>query len=557
MSGSLQSGVSLAALMKPVGPKAEAFVWDKRLLTAIMGPVGSAKTTSCIRKMIHGALWQDAGPDGVYRAKWGVIRDTYPQLKKTALASWFTWFPKKLGEWSGEAPFEHTVRFKVLMGAPFITGPKRWATVELTVLFAAIGENRVEDVMRGWELTGLWLNEGDLVARDVFTIGVGRIGRYPSMLQGGCKWRGIILDMNAPDVDNWTYEIFVDQDLGLDEETLGELQEELGDLFGIGFYEQPGGRSKDPPPENIANLPKGYYAQQILGMGRDAHKIRRMVDNEFGPVRAGQAVYPEYQDNLHCKGRIGHNGGPPIDDGGKLAPIRSKKIRLAVDGGLTPAAVFGQRDHRGQIRGLGEVVVFADREDDALEQLGPTAFAQQVARYAQEEFPDNPLDEIAFADPATVAGEGAKGEDLSWRQTFQKALSAELGYKVRVKPAPVPRNALTPRLEAVRKPMLRLVEGGEPGMVICPVRCKILRRGFKGMYVYRRSQLQGGHGRFVDEPVKNDYSHVHDAWQYLCVSYDKGVGDSDSDGGRHPGERGGARQSRVKVDGKYSVYAGR
>jgi len=533
---------SIATLMKPVGPKAEAFAFDKRLITGIMGPVGSAKTTTCIRKMIHGALWQTPGPDGVFRAKWGVIRDTYPQLKKTALASWFTWFPKKLGQWNGEAPYEHTVRFKVMAGAPFIAGPRRWVTVELTVLFAAIGEHKVEDVLRGWELTGLWMNEGDLVARDVFTFGVGRIGRYPSASQGGCTWRGIILDMNAPDVDNWTYEIFVDQDLGLDDETKAELLEELGELFGIGFYVQPGGRSKDPPPENIENLPKGYYAQQIMGMGRDKHKIRRMVDNEFGPVRKGQPVFPEYQDDLHCAKA-------------KLDPIRGKDLRLSVDGGLTPAAVFQQRDHRGQVRTLGEVVVFADNDEEELEQLGPSAFARMCARYAQDEFPDNKIAEIGFADPATLAGEGAAGEDRSWRQTFQAELSKALGYKVRIKPAPVKGNALTPRLESVRKPMQRLVEGGEPGYVICPVRCPILRRGFKGMYVYRRTTLQGGHGRYLDEPVKNDYSHVQDANQYGCASYEKSPVD-DTRSGHHPGERGHPGE-RVKVTHKYDVFVGR
>lgn len=549
----------IAQLMKSVGPKADGFAFDKRLITGIMGPVGSAKTTTCIRKMIHGALWQDPSPkDGVYRAKWGVIRDTYPQLKKTALASWFTWFPKKLGEWNGEAPYEHTVRFRVLAGAPFISGPRRWVTIELTVLFAAIGEHKVEDVMRGWELTGLWMNEGDLVARDVFTIGIGRVGRYPSAVNGGCKWRGIILDMNAPDIDNWTYEIFVDQDLGLDDDTLDELRAQLGELFGIGFYVQPGGRSKDPPPENLENLADGYYAQQILGMGRDKHKIRRMVDNEFGPVRKGQPVFPEYQDEVHCTGRpvgMGHNGGPALEDPKALEPIAGKDIRISVDGGLTPAAVFTQRDHRGQIRVIGEVVVFADDEDEELEQLGPTAFAKMCARYVQDEFPEHNLAPIGYADPATTAGEKAKGEDLSWRQTFQKELTKALGYKVRIKAAPVKGNALTPRLEAVRKPMLQLVEGGEPAYMICPVRCPILRRGFKGMYVYRRTKLQGGHGRYVDEPVKNDFSHVHDANQYACASYEKSSTD-DTRGNRHPG---GASHpaARVKNKREYNVFAGR
>jgi hypothetical protein len=225
--------VGVAQLMKPTGPVGERFLNDKRLITGIMGPVGSAKTTKCVAKMVKSALWQEPGPDGIYRAKWGVIRDTYPQLKKTVLATWFRWFPKTLGDWNGEAPYEHTLRFLVIHGG-------RKCEVELTVIFAAIGENKAEDVMRGWEVTGIWLNEGDLVSHEVFAYAMTRIGRFPA----NCTWRGLILDMNAPDIENWTYTVFVEQDLGITDELAAELRAELGELFGIGFHVQPGGRSK-------------------------------------------------------------------------------------------------------------------------------------------------------------------------------------------------------------------------------------------------------------------------------------------------------------------------
>jgi hypothetical protein len=164
---------AIAALMKPVGPRAEAFAWDKRLITGIMGPVGSAKTTTCIRKMIHGALWQKPGPDGVYRAKWGVIRDTYPQLKKDGARELVSVVSEGDRRVERRSAVRAYVRFTVFMGG-------RKLIVELTVIFAAIGENKAEDVMRGWEVTGIWLNEGDLVSHEVFAYAVTRIGRYPS-----------------------------------------------------------------------------------------------------------------------------------------------------------------------------------------------------------------------------------------------------------------------------------------------------------------------------------------------------------------------------------------
>jgi hypothetical protein len=525
--------------MRPTGPVGEAFLNDRRLITGIMGPVGSAKTTKCVAKMVKSALWQKPGPDGIYRAKWGVIRDTYPQLKKTVLATWFRWFPKQLGEWNGEAPFEHTLQFLVIEGVV-----KKY--VELTVIFAAIGENKAEDVMRGWEVTGIWLNEGDLVAYEVFAYAMTRVGRFPGASQGGCQWRGLILDMNAPDIENWTYGVFVEKDLGLDAELEEELRRELGEMFGVGFHVQPGGRSKSPPPENIENLPKGYYAQQIFALSKQPWLVRRMVDNEFGPTRHGQVVFTEYNDEIHCAKDT-------------LEPIRGVALKISADAGLTPAAVIRQRDHRGQIRVLGEVVAIAETENDSLEQLGAYAFGKRVGRYCKDEFPGVPVHPIVRCDPAAAAGEGATSADPSWRQNFQKGLRDELGDAIKVKKSQCKNNHLEKRLQAVRTPMLTLVEGGDPGFIICPTRCKVLRKGFKGMYVIQRSKLQGGMERFSDAPAKTMWSHVQDACQYGCVDEQHAANDDDLEGVMHPGSKRSERSGRreVKVDREYNIFSGR
>jgi hypothetical protein len=530
----------IAALMKPTGPVGEAFLNDRRLITGIMGPVGSAKTTKCVAKMVKSALWQKPGPDGVYRAKWGVIRDTYPQLKKTVLATWHRWFPKQLGQWNGEAPYEHTLRFLTLEG-----GQKRY--VELTVIFAAIGENRAEDVMRGWEVTGIWLNEGDLVAYDVFAYAMTRVGRYPGASQGGCQWRGLILDMNAPDIENWTYGVFVEKDLGLDNELAEELRAELGEMFGIGFHVQPGGRSKNPLPENIENLPPGYYAQQVFALSKQPWLVRRMVDNLFGPTRHGQVVFTEYNDELHCAKQ-------------KLEAIRGVPLKISADAGLTPAATIRQRDHRGQIRVLGEVVQFAETENDELQQLGAYAFGRTVGRYVKDEFPGSEIYPIVRIDPAGAAGEGAASADPSWRQNFQRGLREELGDKVRVRKSQLRTNRLEARLQAVRTPMLTLVEGGEPGFIICPVRCRVLRKGFKGMYVIQRSKLAGGMERYANEPAKTMWSHVQDANQYGCVDELHAGNEEELGETVHPGmmkRNARPRRREVKAIGDYNRFSGR
>jgi hypothetical protein len=82
-----------AVTFKPVGPVARAFINDRMFISSIMGPYGSAKTTSCFQKILN-ARCGSPGPDGVRRIRVCVIRATYAQLKTNVMADWFSWFPK-------------------------------------------------------------------------------------------------------------------------------------------------------------------------------------------------------------------------------------------------------------------------------------------------------------------------------------------------------------------------------------------------------------------------------------------------------------------------------
>lgn len=487
-----ETGVSL---MAPVGPVAEDFVHDQRLITAIMGPYGSAKTTSSIRKIVQSAFWQKPGPDGVRRVRWCVVRDTYQQLETNVLNSWFTWFPKTKANWNGRQ-MVYRGRFEVA----FLTGQPA-VMIEIEVYFRAMGDQKAEDVLKGLELTGLWLNEVDTLDKGVLRFGLPRCGRYPPAKDGGCQWYGVICDFNAPDIDNWTYELLVEQQFPIDGEALQRLREALGDRFGIGYHRQPGGRSDpdkgEPEPENLRNLPQGYYANLMLGMS--ANDIRRFVDNEFGAVRSGQPVYPEFNDGMHTA----------------KEPLRAAlgvPVCFAVDGGSTPAAVFGQRDEHGRIRWLHEVVVFAPGEDVVLEQLGAEAFGEHVGNVWLDKYADCDFGG-AWGDPAAWYG---PEDEYSWVSLFWRAFQRTVGSAARkwkIKPAPCKGNRLPERLEAVRRPLTRNI-AGQPAFQLSP-ECRVLRRGFNNGYVIVRTQLSGGMGRWGDKPLKNDFSHVHDAGQYL------------------------------------------
>lgn len=516
-----EAGEAKVQTFNTVGPVAETFINDPTFISTIMGPYGSAKTTSCFQKILRVAALQHPSPvDGVRRIRVCVIRATYAQLETNVMADWFSWFPRTKENYNGETKTQ-----KLRFHMPPL------GIVEVEMLFRALGDLKAEEIFKGMAITLLWLNEVDTLDLNVLKFGLPRVGRFPMAKDGGCAWSGVIADMNAPDVDNWTYELLVDDAtplhvrLGITEELCDQMRALYGGNFGIAFHRQPGGRT--PEAENLANLPDGYYDKMMLGLSEN--EIRRFVDNEFGAVNNGQPVYPEFNDGFHVAKA-------------PLKPLPGLVISAGLDGGSTPAAVFGQEAPDGQVRILDELVVFNQDKSKALERMGPIAFARECRRFIAERWPNARIGDLWF-DPAAFYGE--HDEDLAWATTFAK----EFGAKV--KPSPVKGNRLTPRLEAVRTCLTRNV-GAKPGMVVSPT-CKHLRRGFNNGYVIQRVRLSNGSGRWKDEPDKNDFSHVHDALQYLvCGLRRKGsdvLDDMDA--------RAAARRQRERVSFGGGYFSGR
>jgi hypothetical protein len=468
-------GNATIVVFKPVGPVARRFINDRKFISSIMGPYGSAKTTSCFQKILNAALWQNPQADGSRKIRVCCVRATYAQLQTNVMKDWFSWFPKTRDNWN-EQRMTHNVRIDF----PGI------GIVEIEMLFRALEHyTKPEEVFKGMALTLLWLNEVDTLSMQVLKFGMPRVGRYPAAKDGGCVWSGIIADFNAPDIDNWVYDFLVNKNFDMPEELIEQIQAAYGSEFGISFHQQPGGRS--PEAENLDNLPPGYYDRLLIGF--NDNEKRRFVDNKFGAVMNGQPVFPEYNDDFHR--------------GDEVAPIPGLRINIGLDGGMTPAAVFFQEGDDGQIRVLDELVVMAANDNETLQRLGVTNFATECRAFFDRQYPRYLVGEI-WGDPAGF--DGGDDEDLAWMQKFGKVF----GKKVRK--APVSGNRLTPRLEAVRKCLTSNV-GSKPGMLISS-RCKKLRQGFNNGYVLIRVKFSNGSGLTKNEPLKNDFSHVHDALQY-------------------------------------------
>jgi hypothetical protein len=535
-------GNAATATFEPVGPRARGFVNDRKFISSIMGPYGSAKTTSCFQKILNVVAWQVPNPrDGIRRIRVCCIRQTYGQLEDNAMKDWFAWFPKTKENWNGER-YTHTLTLDIpgLSTAAQIAAAKTDAAHQnmmngrciIEMVFRGLGELKAEAVFKGMQLTLLWLNEADTLSRDVLNYGLPRVGRFPAAKDGGCAWSGIITDFNAPEIDNWTYDLLVNKDLGIPDDELARLQEQYGPDFGINFWRQPGGL--DPEAENLGNLPPGYYERLIIGFAGNDNKVRRFVHNEFGAINNGQPVYPEFNDALHVAKEF-------------VRPIPGRPIHIAIDGGSTPAAVFGQEDEDGQIRILGECVVFNPDQEQSLAKMGPRQFGRECREYFDRMWPHGKVGEI-WGDPAGFFGGGYGGEadeDLAWMQEFGR------GFGKSVRSAPGTRgNRVTIRIEAVRGCLTTNV-GAKPGILVSPI-AKHLRRGFNNGYVIQRIKFSDGTGRWKDQPNKNDFSHVHDALQYLVLGLKKrGNATDDMDA-----EQRHRRKARGNVDFGGGYFSG-
>lgn len=533
------SGSSDFVALKPVGPVADAFVQSRAFISGIMGPVGGGKTIACCQKILRESAKQPAkrARDGVMwrKARGVVIRDTYPNIDKNILPSWFRLVPKEIGKFTGDAPRTHRVQPVLRRDA----AGKPVEMLDLTVEFRAIGDNSVENALRGLEINWAWVNEADTLAEGVYAYLSGRVGRFADLGEAqNVVDPMIFMDFNAPDVESWIYGLFVDKKI--DPDLTKALEADLEGRELVQFFRQPGAR--EPGAENIENLPKGYYARQIA-LAPSKNYVDRMIDNKFAPVRHGQPVFPEFDFERHvAKGRL------PYDP--------ARKLIVGMDAGLTPAAVFLQRSSLGQVRVLAELAVFPG-DEEMMSGVGPTRFGAALKKFIVERFPDAWMlrslegaglgDEggIEFwCDPAAKDGTDKSGNEKSWMDV----VAQQLGRRVRAART----NALHIRLEAVRKPMMpgAVLDGGQPAFLMSD-ECKILRKGFLSGYHYLKVAVGDGTGRFNLEPNKNMFSHSQDALQYAAMA--DGTAVAEMLGRKAPG-RGRGRSGRV--DYGNDVFAG-
>lgn len=460
------------------GPVARAFLRSDAFVAGIRGPIGSGKSTAAVMKLIRNAQKQKPLRDGWRRRRTAIIRNTYPELKTTTIKTWHQWIDSSIGNWRDSGPPTHHI-------------VDHNAKLDWEIMFIAL--DRPDDVRKllSLELSDAWINEAKEVPKAILDGLTGRVGRFPPRDgEFGCTDPQILMDTNPPEADHWWY-VMAERDLSnaRNRDMHAEMIEIEAELRKIGalrqdqplfqYFAQPGGET--PEAENLEHLPPGYYLKAKAG--KDPEWVKVYINGEYGFVLDGKPVYPEYRDGIFAC---------------EFSASRHLPIQIGMDFGLTPAAVFGQRMPNGQWRKHSELVT---------DNMGIIRFAQLVKSHIAEHYAGFTIGTIT-GDPAG----NARNDDE--RTTFD--LLRANGVVAR----PASTNSPLLRIEAVRDPMKRLIDG-EPGMLIHAKNCPMLRKGYAGGYHYKRVQVTGD-AKYRDEPDKNLYSHVCDADQYLMIGGGEG-----------------------------------
>lgn len=196
---------------------------------------------------------------------------------------------------------------------------------------------------------------------------------------------------------------------------------------------------------------------------------------------SGIPVYGDWKKDFH---------GSPY----KIEPQVGLPLCIGWDFGLCAAALIGQLQ--------GDQLCILKEFTSV--NMGAKRFSLHVVQQIRQLFPqwaDLRRDWLSFGDPS-----GAFRKDTDEGTCFQ-VLDAH-GFQTQAGPV-----AFEGRRQSVENFLVKVVKG-EPCLKVNLNECPMFAKGFDGGYRYSDTAAEFEKNTLV--PLKNIYSHIHDAGQYLC-----------------------------------------
>lgn len=196
---------------------------------------------------------------------------------------------------------------------------------------------------------------------------------------------------------------------------------------------------------------------------------------------SGMPVYPNFRADLHCARTV-------------ISPHLGLPILCGVDFGLTPACIVGQMQGNS-------LKIFREYTS---QNEGIKTFIRKVLTELKAHYSDWSAQEIHFfVDPA----------GFQRAQTDQRTCVMEMSEAgcANIEAGPIDWETRRSSVEN----LLLYVDKDAAGLEIDEKNCPLLVEGFRGAYRYNDAlnEIESQKPR----PIKNAWSHPHDALQYLCA----------------------------------------
>ncbi len=463
------------------------------LYMGIRGVPGSGKSVGCDWRIRFDAekqppFWDDTTKQWVRWSRWFFGRNTYPALKGTTLKDWLDWFPSVLTEVHESSPM------KGVFECPSLHQDGSIVRIELA-FYATDSENFMKD-LDSLALSGAYFNEAAGISWEKIHKVQERVGRFKPPGASAQGWKGlsfgVIMDTNTPVESSWWKELEQDKKpdrmiFFVQPPAMIRMKDEFGKIKYVRNDEENAKKYGMPgPAENVEHHNEGwdYYEKQLIGADEDYIKMRLL--NQFGKSKDGLPIYPEWANDIHR-----------TDE--EMEISKGLTLLVGMDFGRNPAAVFGQMTRMGQLRIFGELPAFNMSVPQFVNEL---LLPKLMSDYG---FPY--VNVVCFGDPA--------GQNSG--EMYDIGCIEFLNNKgiPTIPPESLRNNDFNVRRDAVAN-LHRSNYKGTPSLLVSSA-CKMLIAGFNGDYCYRKQRTSDGSSKYSEKADKNEYSHIHDALQYLVV----------------------------------------
>ena len=446
-------------------PKQRLFWFAPVFYPCYIGAFGSGKSLIGLLR----ALWLSYAYPGTRGI---IVRETYPQLMDTDIATLnkiFAHFNLKQG-----VHYEHYTSKKLFVldvNAP--NGQKSEILYRPAKSEGQSLQSAVQD-FRSLEVDWIFVDEAPAIDERIFLTLMGRRGRWGKVTRENCvygeEWyqdyhRSFMVVGNPPNEDHYIYKRWVEKQFS-NNKALDEDDAKQHYLVMASTY------------DNRRNLPDDYI--KALESYPDSWKQTYLLGKWGFVPPEGEPVYNFQEDVYATKKHIDADERHTILRGWDLSPTGKHK-----------ACVICQIDSRGILVCLDEVT----DSEPSLE-----AFAKKVIAFCNIKYPNNKTFKD-YGDPASF-------------HVSQTDMQSPAGILSKTGINLVPGDQSPGiRIHCVQQ-LLNSMKDGVPGLQINKT-CKKLMQGFNGGYHYKI--ISEGQGKFSQQPNKNQWSHIHDALQYLCT----------------------------------------